>query len=84
MVPVVPLIYFGLGEMDELAVVRTTPKKNQRGECCWTVNVKKELVEEGKTIKVIEATGLLIYCEDCAGIRDFHKMVVPLKTPRPG
>ena len=54
-------------------------KKIYPGEPCWSVNIHREMVEEGMTTTVIEATGALVYCEDCASKRDFGQIAVPFK-----
>ena len=54
-------------------------KRIYTGETCWSVNVHREMPEEGMTIGVIEATGTLVYCEDCTNIRDFAQIAVPFK-----
>ncbi len=54
-------------------------KRINPGETCWSVNVHMETPGEGGTIEVIEATGVLVYCEACASMRDFDQIVVPFK-----
>ncbi len=53
-------------------------KRINEGETCWSINVHREMPEKG-SIRVIEVTGSLVYCEDCASIRDFQRIAVPLK-----
>ena len=54
-------------------------KRIYPGETCWSVDVHREMLEEGMTITVLEATGVLVYCEDCASTRDFEQIAVPFK-----
>ena len=53
-------------------------KEIQPGEAYWSVNVHREMFE-GRVITVLNATGVAVYCEDCASNRDFDQIVVPLK-----
>jgi len=54
-------------------------KRIYPGETCWTINVHRETPTQERTIRVIEATCDLTYCEDCAGARDFKQITVPFK-----
>ena len=48
------------------------------GETHWSVNVHREIFEEGWVIRVIDATSIAVYCEECARLRNFDEIVVPL------
>ena len=49
------------------------------GETMWSVNVHREVFEDG-AITVLEAASCWVFCEDCANLRDFPNMQVPFKN----
>jgi hypothetical protein len=46
------------------------------GEPMWSVNVHREIFEDG-AISVLQADCHLVLCEPCAAKRDFNRVVVP-------
>lgn len=49
------------------------------GERFWSVNLHQEVYEEG-TITVLQARTSLLFCENCATMMDFEKIIVPKKN----
>ena len=53
-------------------------KTIKSGEAHWSVNVHQEILEERGTIRVVEATAVAVYCEECARRRNFDEIIVPV------
>ena len=49
-----------------------------QGEKHWSENVHQEIVEDGWVIRVIDATSIAVYCQECARVRNFDGIIVPL------
>ena len=50
------------------------------GEKYWSINLHQEVYEEG-AITVLQALNSRNFCENCATIMDFEKIIVPKKDP---
>jgi len=51
-------------------------KEIQSGDTAWTVCVQQEKYEE-ECCEVLEVENVLMFCNDCVGMRDLGGLIVP-------